>query len=212
VVNLGYKVAGIDLTIPAGSASLQYSPGVLALHGGHDNPFKGTPLEKFAPKTGEIDLKGYVTWGTGAPHWDVTGTMTNRVTGGFMSSTMAYTLKDYTLTATSAYTADVYIAKADFNASFSLGYDQHARAFSLNAGLTAHVQVGTDGFNLHGDLSANVNMTIYRGNLDFRGDATLSGGVTVFGISSDMSLSAHVDNHGFRFDLPGTSTDLMVRW
>ncbi len=215
VVELGYNVGGIDLSLPAGSATLVYRPGVLALRGGHDNMFAGTPLEKWAPKNQAVEIQGYVIWsGTGGPKWNASASIENRVTGALAGGKTTFTLDGASITARNENWVDLRIASASVVASATLGYDWTNRQFFVHADLAASFQVGWAGFDLHGSMAASVDMRMdSRGRVQFRGDATLTGGVTfpLLG-TKNVSVRAGVDNSGFTLDVPFTDKDIRVNF
>ncbi|WP_020474734.1 hypothetical protein [Zavarzinella formosa] len=212
-ISLGYNLGGVNLSVKAGSGTLMYQPGMLAVAAGSDNPFAGTPLEKFAPKTGEIEIDGLITWGKyGTPHWNLTGTMTNRATGGFFGSQMVYSINDYTISAHSSYYADLYVASANMTTDLSLGYDASTHGFFVNASMHGYVQFGTSGYNLYGDVDASFKMSYASGNLTFDGSASISGGATFAGSKVfSIGVSARVNNSGFSLSLP-FDKELKLSW
>lgn len=220
-VSLGYKIGGfVDLSVKAGEATLIYAPGtngepsVLGLRGGHANPFANTALEKFAPKTGEIELSGVIKWGNDSmPHWNIIGTMTNRGAGGFFGSQMRYQINDFTITAGSSYYADFYVAKANMNTEFTLGYDTFNKRVFLYTQMHGDIRVGVDGYNLHASVDAKFDIFYQAGSIWFDGSARASGGVTFMGGDIfDVGVSARVNNNGFRLDLPSPFKDISIAW
>ena len=214
VVELGYTIGGVDLSLPAGSATLVYQPGMLALRGGHDNMFAGTPLEKWAPKNQEVEIQGYVMWsGTGGPKWNASARIENQVTGALAGGKTTFTLDGYSITAKNENWVDLRIASASVVASATLGYDWTNRQLFVHADLSASFQVGWTGFNIHGSMAASVDLRMdYWRRVQFSGEAKLTGGVTIFGIDSDVSVRAKIDNGGFSLDVPGTDKDIRVNW
>jgi len=214
VVELGYNVGGIDLSLPAGSATLVYQPGVLALRGGHDNMFAGTPLEKWAPKNQQVEIQGYVIWsGGGGPQWNASASVENQVTGALAGGKTTFTLDGYSITAKNTNWVDLRIASASVAVSATLGYDTTARQLFVRADMSASFQVGWTGFNIHGSMAASVDVRMNQwGQVRFSGQAKLTGGVTVGLIKSNISVSANVDNNGFSLDVPFTRKDIRVNF
>jgi hypothetical protein len=214
VVELGYNVGGIDLSLPAGSATLVYQPGVLALRGGHDNMFAGTPLEKWAPKNQQVEIQGYVIWsGGGGPQWNASASVENQVTGALAGGKTTFTLDGYTITAKNTNWVDLRIASASVAVSATLGYDTTARQLFVRADMSAKLDASWYGFGIQGSMVASVDARMDQwGQVRFSGKAKLTGGVTVGLIKSNISVSANVDNNGFSLDVPFTDKDIRVNF
>jgi hypothetical protein len=210
-VELGYNLSGIDVAVQAGSATLMYAPGRLGLHGGHDNPFAGTPLEDYAPRNNELDLKGSISWANGW-HWSVTATQTNAMPGKLSGSTYTISVTDFGIKVVSDFSLDLQVARAWAHTELSLVYS--GGRLVLHGGLTADFVAGDDWwFNAHGHLDLDLTIATNFHQVQVSGSGHLSGGVTVAGHSQDLvGLGFDVDNNGFSIDLPLTNKDVRVRW
>ena len=113
-------------------------------------------------------------------------------------------------TATKSFSLDLGIATADATANFSLRYVN--RALTLHVGVEANFVSGVKGFDIHGHLSLDMNLTTNFHGVNIEGRAHVTGGVKVFGVTKDFDIAdATINNSGFSVKLP-FSKRLAVKW
>jgi len=214
VIELGYSKGGINLTIPAASATLIYAPGQIAFRGASDNPFEGTALEAIAPQNFAFDVKGNLSWGTSLSdlHWSFTVTSFNESIADVANSRFSVTFDDTGIRGSTIQSWDLYIAKANIASTFELKVT--SQGVGLAVGMSAYIQLGWDSFNVHASLGVAMTVSVgWDGGFNFSGTASLRGGVKLGFISKDVDiLNIGVDNNGFRIDVPLLKNDIVVKW
>jgi hypothetical protein len=235
-VELGYSLAGFNIGIPLANGSLLYRPGNFSFRAATPDPFANTPMASYLPSV-KFDMQGWIrNWGR---DWNVeahagassfaglnagkldlvlnnTGvTVDANVTAlagigrmnvrGWISST-----GDFGLTGNTSFNMDIGIGEVQ--AAANVSFVRQNGTIKFEAAVSARVEIGSDDWNVFGELDFNVSATLGSTGFRFTGSGRAELGITLAGDESSFDLGFSISNNGFRLDLPLLTDDLVVRW
>lgn len=235
-VELGYELAGFNIGIPLANASVMYNRGDISFRGATPDPFKDTVMASYMPQV-NFDVQGMIRnfgrdWnleahagvasfaGLSSQSLDVTlnnngVTVDAQVTAlagigqmkvkGWISST-----GDFGLVGNARFQMDIGIGEVLATANVS--FVRQNGVISFNAGMSARLEIGSDDWNIFGDLNFQVSARLSSTGFQFSGSGRAEIGVTLAGDEHSFDLGFNINNRGFSIDIPLIEDDLVVRW
>lgn len=235
-VSAGYDFAGFGLELPLANASIMYNRGDIAFRGATPDPFAGTAMASYMPKV-SFDVQGMIkNYGR---DWDLEAHAAAASFAGLSSQSLDVRLRnsgvtveaqvtalagigqmkvtgwinsngDFGLVGNARFHMDIYIG--DVFAEANVSFTRQSGVISFDAGIKARIEIGTDDWNIFGQLDFQVSARLSSTGFLFSGSGRAEIGVTLAGDEHSFSLGFSINNRGFSIDIPLIEDDLIVRW
>jgi hypothetical protein len=226
-VGVGYEKDGFNFSVQVGQGTAIYEPGIFACHAASLDPFAGTFLDPVLHPSASVVADGYIrnqndfnlhlaesnsvlfglVQATGNVNIGNNGVgvdflATSPLGGGKVHLTgNIYADGSFNVTGSMDFSLDAYVATVYCHADFTFG-GSFTTGVSFGAHLSAGVQLGNDELNLHAGVDASLYFSIDSSGFHIKGDGSVGAGLTIFGVSADVSLGVGFSDSGFTIYLP----------